>query len=299
MNVVHKERNGGIIMKELQTFMAENNNYIDYDDIKSNEVLKNLIYSHIDIKHEQTPFDYIDSLWLNDDNSFGASIFVEPVGNISFTGEPIENFFKSLNTFFNSQPTIMNYALSGHKIYHYAKMVRKGRGIDFRFLDTAQVWSIDINEEQEENEILLSDIQSGKDLFQYINQKNRLPIAILDGICFMNDGLEDLMMGEIIYADTYMPDLFKVVIDMSKFEEHNQYILEKAGYSEKYKCLYPKNRIVEYYFAYDDVIREMDTMQFLKEEEIPFIKEEAKRYWESGFDGAYLEFREHTKANQK
>ena len=286
-------------MDELQKILAENNNYIDYNDINSNEVLKKLIYSHIDIKHEQTPFDYFDSFWLNEDNSVGASIFVEPVGNVCFTDKSIESFFKRANNFFNSQPAYMEYALAGHKIHYYSKKIRKGRGIDFRYLDIFQLWSIDINEKQEENEILLSDIQSGKDLFQYINQKNRLPIAILDGICFMNDGLEDLMMGEIIYADKYMPDLFKVVIDMSKFEEHNQYILEKAGYSEKYKCLYPKNRIVEYYFAYDDGIREMDTMQFLKEEDISSIKEEAKRFWESGFDGDYSEFREHTKRSSK
>lgn len=286
-------------MNELQKILAENNNYIDYTDINSNEVLKKLLYSHIDINHEQTPFDYFDSFWLNEDNSVGVSIFVEPVGNVSFTDESMEELFKNLNAFFNSQPSNINYALSGHKIYHYAKMVRKGRGIDFRFLDITQVWSIDINEEQEENEILLKDIQSGKDLFQYIKQKNRLPIAILDGICFMNDGLADLMMGEIVYVDTYMPDLFKVVIDMSKFEEHNQYILENAGYSERYKCLYPKNRIVEYFFAYDDVLGEMDTMQFLKEEDIPFIKAEAKRYLESGFDGDYLEFRGDVNTNQK
>jgi hypothetical protein len=283
-------------MENLKITLQKNDNYIDHDYLRKNKTISDFIYSLINIHNDKTPFDYFDSLWRNDDGTFGATIFIEPVGNVSFKAGSIESFFTKINHLFNAQPKYMDYSLAGHKIYCYAKRIRKGMGIDLRYVNMEELWEIDIYKEEKEEElpkIVFDEIKKGKDLFDYIKQKNRLDIVILESICFRNDGIEDLMIGEIIYADEYMPDFFKIVIDFAKYEVHNQTILKKSDSSERYKEMFPKSRIIEYFISYKEDMFDRDDFQILKQEDILFIKQEAKEYYESGFDGDYLEYKEY------
>ena len=70
-------------------------------------------------------------------------------GRGGFYSDTANNFFKGVNKLFNSQPDGIDYILAGWKIRQYGISVRKGMGIDFRYLDCDQLWNIDINEEDE------------------------------------------------------------------------------------------------------------------------------------------------------
>lgn len=278
-------------MNELQAFFRLHDNGLNYRTIHSDKAIQEMIYSPIHITHEQTPFDYLSYLSLNEDNSVYASIFIEPVGTIGFKANSFEAFFQGINDLFNSQPSSMGYVEAGHKIWHYAKHVRKGFGIDFQYLDTNLLWMLDINEEDTKS-ILFEEVVTGRNLFDFIKQKNRIFVGILDGIYFMNEGLEDAMMGEILYVEEVMPDFFKVLIDLSRFEEHNQWILKKRGENCIFQNIYPKNQLVETYFSYDQNIQKTEIVQLLKEEDIEAFQEEGKAYWQSKFDGDFLEYRQ-------
>ena len=287
------KNSGGVQMETIKKSLAEHNHYLGDKLIRSNKEIRQALYSPITFSQEQTPFDYIECLWVSD-GLVCINIFIEPVGTITFTHNSLEELFSALNAFFESQPEDMKYAFAGHKIQCYARNVRKGHGIHLKYLSHEDVWNIDIYAEDKKptSSLTLDNIKKGQDLFDYIQQKNRVDILILSHLSFMSDGLEDTMMGEIVHVEPYMPDLFKVVIDLTKFEDYNQHILSLSDAMESYKQGYPRNRMVEYYIDYSEDIQETEDIELLKKDDIERVKQEALHCWTSEFEGDLIEYRE-------
>lgn len=279
-------------MESIKDFLKEFDGYIDYEMIHQNSAMKKSLYSLIQIEKEETPFDYFETLSLDEKGEVHSTIFIEPVGTVSFSASSLDEFFIGINHLFNSQPDNMGYALAGHTIAAYSREVRKGMGINFRYLDTNVLWNIDINKEEIQRNILFSDIKTGRDLFDFMKQKNRVNFVVTDDICFFTSGIADLMLGEIIYVEEQMPDFFKLLIDLSKFDSHNQEIISLSGYSNTFKEMYPKNGILEYYFPFESEINDDVGFQLIKEEDISYYKQEAKHFWQLNFDGSYQEYKE-------
>ena len=91
-------------MKELQVFLAERNNRLDYQTIHQNNEIAKALYGKITIACPQSPFDYIDSVELDEKGRVYARIFIEPVGNLSFKGSSLESFFEKIKYFLKNKP---------------------------------------------------------------------------------------------------------------------------------------------------------------------------------------------------
>lgn len=281
-------------METLVQMLSKHEDYMDYHSIHTDNTLQDLLYKKMTITHPHSPFDYIDSVCLLPNDELMMTIFVEPVGTISFTG-PCATFFEKLTALFNSQPADMTYAEAGNLMYQYVSVIRKGYGIHLSYVNPSELWAnTALLEETSPTTLIdsITTIQTVADLATYIEQQNRVPIAIIDDLSFMEDGLSSLMMGEIVATEAYMPDLCKLIIDLTKFNEHNATILsiQKDAFFSKKR--YPKHRIVSLYLPYNTVIKESNTIQLLQEHEIPGIKEEAATFWSSGFEGDYVEYKE-------
>lgn len=273
-------------MNELLQLLKEKQ-HLGYHDIHGDQAIQKMVYAHIHITCEQSPFDYIDTLYLQKDGAVYGRLFIEPVGTIGFEAENLSSFFQGVNTFFNSQPADITYAVAGHKIAHYQRHIRKSFAIDFRYLDVDALWSIDF-EEKELPLITAREIVTGKDLFSYVRQKNRLVIGVLDGVFFHEQSLEDGMLGEILTVEEVFPDFFKILVDLTLFEEHNQWVAKKSGHT-----LYPHNRLAEVYIAYEENIQEFAVFELLKQEDVAMFQQQAKKYWENEAPCDFSHFRTH------
>jgi len=278
----------------------ENNFSLDYDLISSNKEYEKLLYSFVKITCQNTPFDYFDHLSLQNNETVHVSIFIEPVGNVVFIAESLETLFPNLNAFFNSQPENMNYSLAGHKIHHYARHIRKGMGIDFRYLNDVDVWNGDIDEDYKKSKrakLSIDELVTGQELFEFIDQKNRLPIVITSELAFLNNAVSEGMLGEVMYVEKMMPDFFKVLIDLTRFEEHNKFMLKESFYDDGFKLEYPNHRIIDYFIPYQAKINENDDFRMLKEKDITETIVFMKTFAKSNFDGDLEEYEAYLKKN--
>lgn len=71
-------------MDRIKLFLNENNGYLDSELLRKNPLMYKCIYERLQIQHNQTPFDYIETLSLDTNGLVHAGIFVEPVGTVGF-----------------------------------------------------------------------------------------------------------------------------------------------------------------------------------------------------------------------
>lgn len=283
------------MIEAIKDILKKHNGNLDYESIHENEDIRRWIYSLIKIEVEGSPFDYIEEIDVNEKGEVVAGIFVEPVGALTFKASSLESLFEGINDLFNRQPDDMGYAVAGHTIFAYARNVRKGFGIDFNFLDTDLLWGIDINEEKNERNLSFDEVKQGRDLFDFVKQKNRVNFVVTDDMVLFTDGVAESMLGEIIHVEEQMPDFFKLIIDLSKFASFNEEIMKLANDSDFFKSSYPKNGIIEHYISYDCDINNDTGFKLMEESEIEFYKKEAKKFWELDYDGTYEEYLEDSK----
>lgn len=265
-------------MQQLYALLKKHNNELNYEHIHGDKNNQEVVYAPIVIHCEQSPFDYIDHLWLDQKDEAYALIFVEPVGNISFQSRDLVSLFEGINRLFNSQPEGMDYAVAGHKIHYYKKTIRKGFAIDFAYLDTDVLWK-GAFDEVPMNPPTFDELRTGRDVFRYVQAKNRLAIGVIDDLYFYGTGLEEGMMGEIIHVEEQMPDFFKALIDLTRFNAHNQRYFAMNVTSLYCQDTYPENRLVEVYFSYEQTLIDETIIQLLKKEDIKDFQEEAHAFW--------------------
>ena len=68
----------------------------------------------LQIKNENTCFDYIEEEGYQEDGSYFAVVFVEPIGNLCFAAKTKESMKENLERIFNSQPNEYDYIKAGH-----------------------------------------------------------------------------------------------------------------------------------------------------------------------------------------